>query len=125
MGSRRVGWLSALFIAACVVEPTDSGGKDSVGEDTAADTAGACNDGMTKEEWIEAWDLAFCTWAVACERPSYGDSMERCYELSRGKDDRCIDECRAADALAAMQAHEASGSCESAPPEAAVPFCEE
>ena len=121
----RGWWLGMPFLlASCITDPTDSV-KETATEDTSSDTAAGCNDGMTKQEWLDAWNLSFCTWAVACARPAYGDSMERCYELTAGKADQCIDECRTAAALAAMQAHEASGSCESVPDEGAVPFCEE
>ncbi|MSQ00640.1 MAG: hypothetical protein EXR71_01960 [Myxococcales bacterium] len=89
----RSAWVWLLAgLAACVVEKIETG-KGETAADTAADIAAGCNDGMTKEEWIEAWNLSFCTCNVKCE--------------------------------AWMQAHEASGSCDSAPTEAGVPYCTE
>lgn len=121
----RLGWGWLLIgVSGCSVDKTESSTVDSA-PDTAVDTASGCNDGMTKEEWLAAWNLSFCTLAVKCEWAVYGESMERCYDVTASKADRCIDECRTADALAAMQAHEASGSCETPSSEAGVPYCTE
>lgn len=125
---KRHGWVWLVAgLGACIAEKAETAEADTSVDsgDSAGDTAAGCNDFMTKDEWIEAWRQAFCTWAIQCERPVYGESMERCYENTTGPIDRCLDECRTADALAAMQAHLASGSCESAPTEAGVPYCDE
>lgn len=124
MDNRRWWGLLLAGMVACVAEKKESSLMDTAAE-TAADTAAACNDGMTKEEWIEAWRQSFCNSAVVCAVPVYGESMERCYENTTGPIDRCIDECRTAEVLAAMQAYEASGSCDGLPSEAGVPYCTE
>lgn len=115
--------LSVLFLVGCVVSAPDA--QDTGAKDSSTET-NECPDILSKDEFIDPWREAFCSWNVACGILAYGDSMEHCYELTTGIEDRCIDLCKTKAVLDIAQAAAADPDCEAGSVEGiAVPYCEE
>lgn len=118
-----MGSLPLLLALGCIaIEAGDSGNPSG----DSGDDSGRCAGYLAEDDFVDPWREAFCSWNVQCGTLAYGESMDRCFELTASTKDRCLDLCETGPVLEAMQAEAAEPDCDAGLPEdVAVPYCDE